>query len=75
VGEYFDHGASYYYVATRSAKEYIVPIDRLSLAVYLKCTCYGSESEKEGTKVILIFDFSMSQWYVDGKLLLVVLVR
>ena len=66
-----DYGASYYHRATRHGPEYVVPVDRLSLAVYMSAFSVkiryalylvGEFVLKEKTKVILVFEFPMSQW-------------
>lgn len=71
VGEDFDHGASFYFVATRYSAEYMVPIDRLSLAVYVSAMStkmkyalglLGEWVLEQRLKVILIFEFPMCQW-------------
>lgn len=67
----FDHGASFYYAKTRHGREYAIPADRLSLATYM---CAKSVKIREilyllsewvlklQEKVILVFEFPMSQW-------------
>jgi SNF2-related domain len=67
----FDHGASFYFAKTRAGPEYSIPADRLSLATYMCAKSVKIRyilylmSEwviKLHEKVILVFEYPMSQW-------------
>ena len=70
----YDNGASYYFMATRDGPEYLVPADRLALATYMSAQSVkiryalgllGEWCLVQNEKVLLVFEFVMTQWYVQ----------